>query len=275
MENVPAEGVDGINGQLSARFQLADFGDASGLDGATIENLSDAAGVTRFARPEDGHWVPGTGNEFVWVTTGASGVATRLWKLTFDDINDPSLGVTIEIMLTGDTEGLPFDMDNLTVDEAGQVLIQEDTGSSTRLARIWNYSLTNGALTELAAYDPAYFVDNGQSTFLTTNEESSGIISLKDILGDGWFISTSQVHYNIGDPELVEDGQLLLVYSAIHNACVADFVAPFESLNFFDIDEFVRAFANGEGKADLAMPYGVLDFFDVSAVINAYNSGCQ
>ncbi len=172
------------------------------------------------------------------------------------------------------TTTVAYDMDNLVVDEAGQVLIQEDTGSSSRLARIWNYSLETGALTEMGAYDPEYFLDNGQPSFLTTNEESSGIISLKDILGDGWFIASSQVHYNIGDDELVEDGQLLLVYSALHNACPADLVAPFESLNFFDIAEYLRAYSTGEGKADVSMPYGKLNMMDVLDYIDLYTAGC-
>ncbi len=274
VDGVTDEGADGLNGALSAAFDLADLGDASSLNGADIESLSDAAGVTQFARPEDGHWNPANPNEFIFATTGGGGVATRLWKVTFNDVTDPAAGGTIDILVTGDVEGLPFDMDNLVVDEAGQVLIQEDTGSSSRLARIWNYSLETGALTEMGAYDPEYFLDNGQPSFLTTNEESSGIISLKNILGDGWFIASSQVHYNIGDDELVEDGQLLLVYSALHNACPADLVAPFESLNFFDIAEYLRAYSTGEGKADVSMPYGKLNMMDVLDYIDLYTAGC-
>lgn len=272
--NTGSDGIDGL-GSTSMRFSLANLGDVSALDGDTIETMSVDNGITGYARPEDGAWVTSDPNKFVFVTTGSGDRRTRLWLVTFDDVNTPSAGGTIEILLEGDTDGLPVDMDNLTVDDTDQVLIQEDPGSSSLLARIWNYSLTSGALTELAAYDATYFQDNGQPEFITTNEESSGIVSLKDILGDGWFVASSQVHADAGDTELVENGQLLLMYSAIHNACPADFVADFEALNFFDVSEFVRAFIAGEGKADLAEPYGELDMFDVTAYIEAYNNGCN
>ena len=271
--NTGSDGIDGL-GSTSMRFSLANLGDVSALDGDTIETMSVDNGITGYARPEDGAWVPSDPNKFVFVTTGSGDRRTRLWLITFDDVNSPSAGGTIEILLEGDTDGLPVDMDNLTVDDTDQILIQEDPGGSSLLARIWNYSLTSGALTELAAYDATYFQDNGQPEFITTNEESSGIVSLKDILGDGWFIASSQVHADAGDSELVEGGQLLLMYSAIHNACPADFVADFEALNFFDVSEFVRAYLAGEGKADLAAPYGELDMFDVSAFLDAYQAGC-
>lgn len=67
-------------------------------------------------------------------------------------------------------------------------------------------------MSEIAAFDPEIFYKGG-SQFLTSNEESAGIISLRDILGEGWFATSVQVHTNDGlsDPDfLVEHGQIVI-----------------------------------------------------------------
>jgi len=46
----------------------------------------------------------------------------------------------------------------------------------------------------------------------TRDEESSGIIPVYDILGEGWFLCDVQAHYNPGDAELVEGGQLVAIH---------------------------------------------------------------
>jgi hypothetical protein len=50
------------------------------------------------------------------------------------------------------------------------------------------------------------------SSFITNDEESSGLIDAEHILGKGWFLLDVQVHKASLDPELVEDGQLLAMY---------------------------------------------------------------
>src|SRR6185503_17759720 len=52
----------------------------------------------------------------------------------------------------------------------------------------------------------------GGAAFLTIDEESSGIIDVSDILGQGRFLSTTQVHAANRDQELVEGGQLSLTF---------------------------------------------------------------
>ena len=51
----------------------------------------------------------------------------------------------------------------------------------------------------------------GAPNFLTQDEESSGIIDVSDILGDGWFLLDVQAHYAT-TTELVEGGQLLALH---------------------------------------------------------------
>ena len=69
--------------------QLADLGSRVGKTGAELETDSNAAGVTRFLRPEDGSWDPTNPNVFYFVTTNAINAPSRLWRLTFVDVRNP------------------------------------------------------------------------------------------------------------------------------------------------------------------------------------------
>ena len=51
------------------------------------------------------------------------------------------------------------------------------------------------------------------------DEESSGIIAVSDIFGEGNYLLDVQAHYNIGNAELVEGGQVLLMNT---NAATAE-----------------------------------------------------
>lgn len=54
----------------------------------------------------------------------------------------------------------------------------------------------------------------------------------------------------------------------------ADLVAPFGSLTFFDVAEFISRYNTHDPSTDLAAPFGVWNFFDVTAYIDLYNAGC-
>jgi hypothetical protein len=189
------------------RFTGVGFGDVSATSGAALQTSSRARGVTEFNRPEDAHWDPDRPNDLYFVTTASFTGNSRLWRLRFDDASFPELGGRID-MLLGGTEG-PKMMDNLTVSERGQILIQEDPGGQNHLAKVWLYDIDDETLTEIAQHDPVRFAPGGAS-FLTIDEESSGIIDVSDILGDGTFLLDVQAHYPL-EPELVQGGQLLLM----------------------------------------------------------------
>lgn len=192
-------------------FSTYNFGDVSYLTGAELESLSTAHAVTAFQRPEDGAWDPRFShrNDFYFVTTAGFNNRSRLWRLRFYDAAQPELGGTIEMLLEG-TEGQKM-MDNITVTRTGWVYIQEDPGNQAYLAKIWRYNIATDTLSLVAEADPSRFSPGGPN-FLTQDEESSGIIDMSSILGRGWFLFDVQVHYAIGDPELVEGGQLLALY---------------------------------------------------------------
>ena len=194
-------------------FTLAPLGDVRGRSAAELESASNGAGVTRFLRPEDGAWDP-TNPDVLWfVTTDRFGTPaspgrSRLWRLTFADASRPELGGTIDEMLDG-TEGQQM-FDNITVNDRGQVLIQEDPGNQPYIARIWLYSPWADRLVEVAHFDPERFAP-GAAAFLTQDEESSGIVDASQELGAGWYLLDVQAHYGIPG-ELVEGGQLLALH---------------------------------------------------------------
>lgn len=204
---IPATGIpDGT------AFTAHAFGDVSTWTGATLEAQSVANLVTSFQRPEDGAWDPENPDDFYFVTTASFTGASRLWRLRFVDPTDPVAGGRLDLLIDGsDPAGGPKMMDNLCVSQDGQILIQEDPGNQPAyLAKVWRYDLGTGVLVEVAAHDPARFTP-GMPGFLTGDEESSGIIDVSDILGDGTFLCVTQAHYAIGDAELVENGQLMLL----------------------------------------------------------------
>jgi hypothetical protein len=105
-------------------------------------------------------------------------------------------------------------MDNLDVDAYGRVLIQEDPGNQPYLARIWEYDINKDTMTEVGVHDPNRFAA-GSPNLLTWDEESSGIIDVSAIFGPGYYLFDVQAHSALADPELVEDGQLLLMYDPV------------------------------------------------------------
>jgi len=221
-----------------ARFELVEIGpagDVSGMTGLQIEQESISKNVSRLLRPEDSAWDPRIrgAEDLYFVTTGNiaanTGVAinSRLWRLRFDDLDNPECGGTVDILLSGkELPGPGWRMfDNICIDRHGRLLLQEDTGNNPWVARIWLYGLDTGTLTEIAHHDPDLFQPTsaigvtpvtGGPSFITQDEESSGIIDVEHILGRGWFLFDVENHKPVApaaDPlGLFEGGQLLAMY---------------------------------------------------------------
>ena len=204
----------------AAPFDLAEIDwDQSGLR----QNVEASADGLTLNRIEDGAWDPRNPNDFWFVTTeggkGAdvpTGTTGRdgggLWKMTFEDIEHPQLGGTLTLMLDGSEAPLLNKPDNMDIDRHGNLLIQEDPGNNVSLARIVAYEIDTGKRGVVARFDPAQFAPvtpGGTDAPFTIDEESSGIIDAKEVLGDGWFLLDAQIHKAHPDPALVEHGQLL------------------------------------------------------------------
>jgi hypothetical protein len=229
VQGIPDETRD-IGVPSGTPFSLFNFGNVENQTGAYLQTTSEMAGVTEFLRPEDGAWDPRNPNDFYFVTTdrfdefkfGADGNdsdtvidevgRSRLYRLRFFDVTRPELGGAVDMLLDG-TEPQQM-MDNLDVDAYGRVLIQEDPGNQPYLARIWEYNIGKDTMTEVSIHDPERFGPNA-TNLLTQDEESSGIIDVSDIFGPGHYLFDVQAHRALADPELVEDGQLALMYDPL------------------------------------------------------------
>jgi hypothetical protein len=188
-------------------FTLVDLGSRVGTTGAKLETDSDAGEVTEWLRPEDGSWDPTNLNRFYFVTTNAFAGPSRLWRLNFNDPANPAAGGTVDMLLDG-TEGQKM-FDNITVNDRGEVLLQEDVGNNAHIGKIWQYFPDTDTLKEVAHHDPERFLAGG-SNFITQDEESSGIIPAP-FLGEGWYLADVQAHNSIPG-ELVEGGQLYALH---------------------------------------------------------------
>ena len=207
----------------AARFDLAEIDwDASG----NRQNIEASADGLTLNRIEDGAWDPRNPDDFWFLTTeGGKGADVPtgqfgrdgggLWKLTFEDIEQPWLGGTLTLMLDGSEAPFLNKPDNMDIDSRGNLLIQEDPGNNVHLARIVAYDIDTGDRGVVAEFDPALFkpvTPGGTDAALTIDEESSGVIDAKEVLGRGWYLLDAQVHKSNPDPALVEYGQLLAMY---------------------------------------------------------------
>lgn len=256
LEDNPAAATRTAGIPSGTRFGLHALGDARTLTGAQLQAASVSAGVTEFLRPEDGAWDTRNPNVFYFVTTdrfdqtkdagntGTTIARSRLHRLTFDDIRDPTVGGKIDLLIDGTGPGQMFD--NITVDRDGNLILMEDPGNQQHAAKIWKYYPRTNQLVMLAQADPARFGGRNGTTAIaptapfTLDEESSGIIEVTALFGHGdrdnrnrgrddddddrddaktpwkkpgyrYYLGVAQAHYPNPDVELVEGGQLFLM----------------------------------------------------------------
>jgi hypothetical protein len=197
------------NGAFSARFSLVPLGDVTTTTGVQLDAASVAAGVSSMARPEDGSWDPSNPANFYFNTTASFSTNSRLWKLTFDDPMDLLAGGTASVAMTTAEDGAHM-LDNLTVNDRGQVIALEDVGNNAYLGGVYQYDPATDRSARIAQHDPALFTP-GAPGFITQDEEASGVIPVP-FLGAGKYLIDSQIHKLTGDPATVEMGQLLLLH---------------------------------------------------------------
>jgi len=117
-------------------------------------------------------------------------------------------------MLLNGSEGM-ISPDNIAINSHRQLLLCEDPNFTLvgRDASIWLYDIPTGNFNRLVEMDTvlAHTLD---PAYTNGKWESSGVIDATNIIGDGWWVFDVQAHYNIGDAELVEGGQLLTIQVA-------------------------------------------------------------
>ena len=97
--------------------------------------------------------------------------------------------------------------DNIAVSESGQVFLEEDPGNNAYIAKQWLYDIESGKLVADRTARSRPLRRRSDASFLTQDEESSGVIDASEILGKGWYLFDTQAHFPNGT-ELVEGGQL-------------------------------------------------------------------
>jgi hypothetical protein len=204
----------GKNKKMPAEFVKVDWNTTP----AAFAKESSEKGLT-MARIEDGDWDPINPNVFYFVTTESNKdpIATApnpatptvsrdggaLWRLTFKDAQNPAAGAEIEMLLNGGESVYMSKPDNITVTEDGKyILIQEDPGNNSLLARVIAYRVSDSKLAVVAQFDANQFLKSG-SEFITEDEESSGIIDVTKMLakaGDSksYFFFNAQIHNSAG-----------------------------------------------------------------------------
>lgn len=217
---------------------------ATNIVNGTRFSLSGTASTT-FSRPEDGAWNPANPRQFYFVTTdrldtltttgpnptsGATGTAqngmSRLWRLTFDDVTNPSLGGVIDLLIDGGKNGQKVQMfDNMTVAADGRIYLNEDPGNTTYIGKVWSYDPTSDTLVQLAKFDPARWGElaaaggtPGAIAPQTNDKETSGVIDVTSILpgapGETVLLMVAQDHSTnpaVATASSVEGGQHILM----------------------------------------------------------------
>ena len=177
--------------------------------GLTLNRIEDGEFDPR--RPNDYYFLTTEGGDTTQVDPGVTRDGGGLWRLRFQDVSNPSAGATLELLLDGSEAPFLSKPDNMTIDNRGNLLIQEDPGNNAHLARIVAYNTKTGDRGVLAKFDPSKFAP-GAPGFITQDEESSGIIDAGKLIAPGWFLFDAQVHKANPDPGLVEYGQLLALH---------------------------------------------------------------
>lgn len=189
-----------------------------------LENWSNENNVFQFIRIEDVAYDRNTPNVVYFADTGEpraipdpetgrlkrgpSGTRGpwpngRIFKMVFDP-QDPMAVDSLSILVDADVGGydnpaVMHQPDNVETTQ-NSVLVQEDPGSHNQYApdnpagttaRIWRYDLATGSFTVAAKVDQS--LDPGQDAAQGT-WESSGIVDVSSVFGEGAFLVTVQAH---------------------------------------------------------------------------------
>jgi hypothetical protein len=211
---------------LSGRF--VPITQAENADSVTLKRAAAARGAFKFDRLEDAALYRPKKGRYYFADTGKAPRTLRGRIYQFDvDPRDPTRAA-LKVVLDGDKGDDLYNPDNLDT-SPGKVVFQEDRESPFRggpvppnppvadegYNRVLVYDIASGTVTPVARVATPANLRPG-------TWESSGVINMFDILGEGWWLTDVQAHGILTAPQpgptLVpssstgEDGQLQAVY---------------------------------------------------------------
>jgi hypothetical protein len=215
--------------ELTGSFVPVD--QTNNTDADALQAAVEKAGAFRFVRLEDSAYDRTKTNTIYFADTGDNAdpnIATptgqplttngRIYSMTLDPA-DPTKVTSLKVLLDGDTGDDIRNPDNLAA-SASTLMIQEDLNGYNRAensdatGRILAYDIGGGSVTPVATIDQSdaadKLVDAGDKA---GSWESSGIINVSDIFGEGTFLADVQAH-SLKVPQFGkedESGQLLLL----------------------------------------------------------------
>lgn len=228
-------------GAVSGTFKPVTWDHATQNEG-DLHSEATSAGAFQFIRPEDGAmdkrvgsenilYMADTGNNVdengLAIPIGSNGQSWergRIYSFAFTDSSDPTKAEFQVIMDGNDPVAPGYDVDlslamsnpdNIDTSE-NSLMIQEDRIGATRSSPTEPYEMTNNAKiirVDLSTIDAgaavmelvAYNNQDADQAALHGNWESSGVLDVSEMYGEGTWLVTVQAH------SLQEDGQLLLL----------------------------------------------------------------
>jgi len=214
------------NGSIRVEWEL--IPNAGDLDEAQLEAASDAAGAFRFARPEDGAFVPDNPSQFIFVTTGGAAGANELGRLYSLKLNpfSPTGRGTLEVEYNADQIVAGGDIavspDNIDISD-DYLMVQEDGTAESRVVMaakgrdgsIWRFPISGRGVNVESAERIVELDPPGRDGIAVGPGiwETSGIIDASSLFGENTWLFDVQAHppTTAPKPNTVEDGQLLLL----------------------------------------------------------------
>jgi hypothetical protein len=184
-----------------------------------LEKLVQSLGAFDFNRIEDQIDDPNEPGTIYFAETGRANQEIthgRVYKLKVDPASPRN--ATLSVVLDAAAGDDIFSPDNLGISDAALVIQEDRNWKKSGFNRVLVYDLATGTLTAVARTDPdqAIVDDRGPGAW-----ESSGIVSVSDLFGRGWWLLNVQAHYTevsvpdqSGEPDSAtgEGGQLTLLF---------------------------------------------------------------
>jgi hypothetical protein len=184
-----------------------------------LEKTVQAMGAFDFNRIEDQIDDPNSPGTVYFAETGRANQEVthgRIYRLTVDPAAPRH--ATLEVILDAAEGDAIFSPDNLGISDFALVIQEDRNWKQADFNQVLVYDLATGTLTAVARTDPKQSIvdEKGPGAW-----ESTGVVSVADVFGHGWWLLNVQAHYtnmDVPDQSLEpnsakgEGGQLSLVF---------------------------------------------------------------